>query len=53
MPALKTLSFRVNDFDQRRLDKVAAARGKKPTAIVRELVERYLDSYEAAQKKSA
>jgi len=51
--ALKPIAFRIEDFDRARLERIAAKRGKPATTIVRELVQRYIDSYESVNQKSA
>ena len=51
--ALKPITCRIEDFDRARLERIARQRGKHPTAVLREALERYLDSIDIAQKKSA
>lgn len=51
--ALKTIAFRIEDFDRARLEKIAAKRGKPATTIVREVVQRYIDAYEQNERKKA
>ncbi|MBW4465074.1 MAG: hypothetical protein KME07_06495 [Pegethrix bostrychoides GSE-TBD4-15B] len=50
---LQALSFRIESFDRSRLERIAKKRGKPATAIVRELTQKYIDSFEEAERKSA
>ncbi len=36
--------FRLEPFDRARLREVAKAKGKKPATLIREVVQRYLDT---------
>jgi predicted DNA-binding protein len=50
--ALKTISFRIEEFDRARLEKIAAERGKPATTIVREVLQRYIDNFEESERKA-
>ncbi|MFM7425595.1 MAG: hypothetical protein ACKO7W_11480 [Elainella sp.] len=48
-----TGTFRISPSDQIRLRRLAHLEGKKPTVIIRELVERWVDQREIELQKSA